>query len=74
MTDYKSIEADNSGVPKNFMIACHFCRWSRRSSGIKTDLVDLHEVNNNCSDCGKFRRFKCPKCGHHATMKRIDRR
>ena len=64
-------EADNSGVSKNFMIRCPRCRWARLSSGVSVDLADLHEVNPNCSNCGKWRKFKCPKCGMPSSMKRI---
>lgn len=66
------IEQDNSGVPKNFIIKCNSCGWSRRSSGVSVDLADLHEIVNNCSDCGKARRFQCPRCGSVSRMKRIQ--
>ncbi len=65
-------EADNSGAPKNFMIRCQSCQWARRSSGIASDLKDIHEIKNNCSDCGKARRFRCPRCGGTSKMKRIQ--
>lgn len=64
-------EADNSGVPKNFFIRCPRCRWARVSSGVAVDLTDLHEVKNNCRNCGRWRHFKCPKCGMNAPMKRL---
>lgn len=64
-------EEDNSGVPKNFMIVCPRCRWARRSSGVASDLADLYEVNAGCKTCGKWRKFKCPKCGMSSPMKRI---
>ena len=64
-------EPSNSGVPKNFMIRCPRCQWARRSSGVSSDLTDIYEVKNNCSDCGKWRHFRCPKCGMNAPMKRI---
>lgn len=64
-------EADNSGVPKNFFIRCPRCRWARVSSGVTVDLVDLHEVKSNCPNCGRWRHFKCPKCGMNAPMRRI---
>ena len=65
-------EEDNSGVAKNFVIRCHRCRWARMSSGISTDLADLNEINQGCTNCGKWRKFKCPKCGLPAMMKRIS--
>lgn len=64
-------EPDNSGAPKNFFIRCPRCRWGRLSSGLKSDLQDLHEVNPNCLNCGKWRKFKCPKCGTNSTMQRV---
>lgn len=64
-------EEDTSGVPKNFFIRCPRCRWARRSSGISSDLADLVEVNPNCVDCGKWRKFKCPKCGMPSQMRRL---
>lgn len=65
-------EANNSGVAKNFVIRCAKCRWARISSGVKADLVGLHEIPNNCPTCGKLRQFKCPKCGYAAKMKRFQ--
>lgn len=64
-------ESDNSGVPKNFVIRCHRCRWCRISSGIAADIEDLQEIDPGCINCGKWRRFKCPKCGMHSPMKRL---
>lgn len=64
-------EAGVSGVPKNFVIRCLKCRWARITSGISTDIADLHEVHIGCAACGKWRKFKCPKCGNYAPMKRI---
>jgi hypothetical protein len=64
-------EADNSGVPKNFFIRCPRCRWARLSSGVAMDLADLYEENPGCKTCGKWRKFKCPKCGMPSPMKRI---
>ena len=64
-------EASTSGVPKNFVIRCPKCRWARLSSGVAADLSDLHEIKSNCKNCGKFRKFQCPKCGTHSTMKRL---
>lgn len=67
-------EPDNSGVEKKFMIRCPRCRWARISSGVKADIQDLDEIKEHCSDCGKFRRFKCKSCGMPSPMKRINRR
>ena len=64
-------EADISGVDKNFMIRCPRCRWARVSSGVAADVADLHEINQGCKNCGKWRKFKCPKCGMPSTMRRI---
>jgi len=68
--EYKP-EASTSGVPKNFVIKCVRCSWSRVTSGIVTDITDLNEINSGCTTCGKWRRFKCPKCGNACPMKRI---
>jgi len=67
-------EADNSGVPKGFMIRCPKCCWGRLSSGVAADLTDLFEIKSSCKNCGKFRRFRCPNCGAPSPMKRINRK
>ena len=64
-------EEDNSGVPKNFIIRCPRCRWARITSGIAQDMEDLNEVDKNCINCGKWRKFKCPKCGMPSQMRRL---
>jgi hypothetical protein len=64
-------EANNSGAPKNFVIRCGKCCWSRVSSGVAADLTDIYEIKPNCKGCGKWRKFRCPNCGTPATMKRI---
>ena len=64
-------EQDNTGAPKNFFIRCPSCRWARTSSGLAADISDLTEVNPGCFNCGKWRKFKCPKCGMPSTMKRL---
>jgi len=64
-------ESDVSGVPKNFVIRCLRCRWARITSGIASDITDLNEVNQGCVNCGKWRKFKCPKCGMPSPMKRL---
>jgi hypothetical protein len=65
------LEPDNSGVPKNFIIRCFGCKWSRLSSGVDVDIADLNEIDAGCTTCGKFRKFKCVKCGMAALMKRV---
>lgn len=64
-------EKSVSGVPKNFMIRCPSCRWARLTSGVSSDIEDLNEINQGCTNCGKFRKFKCPTCGRPSPMKRI---
>jgi hypothetical protein len=64
---------ENNSVPKNFILRCPRCRWSRTSSGLKSDLKDLVEIKNNCINCGKFRNYKCQKCGMACPLKRIKR-
>jgi hypothetical protein len=66
-----AIEPNNSGAPKNFVIRCPKCSWSRISSGLKVDLTDINEIKPNCATCGKHRKFQCMKCGAPAHMKRI---
>ena len=53
------------------MIRCLKCRWGKTSTGTSEDLKDLYEIQHNCSNCGKKRQFRCPKCGKPATMTRI---
>lgn len=65
------LEQNNTGAPKNFFIRCPRCRWARTSSGLSGDIADLHEINAGCVNCGKFRSFKCLKCGMPSKMKRI---
>jgi hypothetical protein len=72
VTDGYEPEANNSGAPKVFMIRCAKCRWGRVSSGVSVDITDLIEVKSNCASCGKWRKFKCPKCGKTCSMKRIQ--
>jgi hypothetical protein len=60
-------------VPKNFMIRCAACRWALVTTGLKADLIDLHEIKNNTTVPGRLRKFMCPKCGKHAVMRRIVR-
>lgn len=67
-------EADNSGVPKNFVIRCPRCRWARLSSGVKADIGDLYENNQSGWKGHVTRNFRCPKCGTPAPMTRIKGR
>ena len=71
MEDQYVPEESVSGVPKNFVIRCPRCRWARMSSGVAADVADLNEVKSNCKNCGKYRKFQCPKCGTHCNMKRL---
>ena len=64
-------EESKSGVPKNFIIRCPRCRWARITSGISEDITDLNEIDANCINCGKWRKFKCPKCGMPSQMRRL---
>ena len=64
-------EPSVSGVPKNFVIRCLRCRWSRITSGVSSDISDLQEINAGCITCTKWRKFKCKSCGSPSTMKRI---
>jgi tRNA(Ile2) C34 agmatinyltransferase TiaS len=54
-----------------FIIRCDFCKWQELNSGLPKDLAHLFELKNTCDKCGKPRRFRCPKCGRMAKMKRI---
>lgn len=56
---------------QNFIIVCSNCRWKKVTTGISDDLKDLKEIPNNCSNCGKPRRFRCPRCGNAAKMIRV---
>ena len=67
--DYTNNMSQNSQKP--FVIRCLHCRWGKSSNGTKGDLGDLVEIKNNCSKCGKSRKFRCPKCGRPATMRRL---
>lgn len=56
-----------------FFIKCSNCNWSVKTLGNKKSLqeLDLREIANNCSKCGKARKFICKKCGQIAKMLRI---
>jgi len=54
----------------NFTIKCQYCKWREITTGYSKDLTHLKEIVNPCSNCGKPRKFVCPKCKRGATMKR----
>ena len=56
---------------KPFIIRCPKCRWAETTTGVSIDLKHLNEITSNCTNCGKDRQFKCPKCGATAKMIRI---
>lgn len=64
-------EPEDSSAPKNFALRCPSCRWARITSGLATDLQDLLVIKPTCQNCGKFRKYKCPKCGTACPLKRI---
>lgn len=57
-----------------FLIQCAKCRWFVKTKGSKKDLeeIKLNEIKNSCSNCGKIRKFRCPKCSEVAKMFRIS--
>ncbi len=57
-------------LPKKFILRCVKCRWARTSTGISSDLADLKETTS-CTNCGKPRQFRCPRCGQTAKLTRI---
>ncbi len=64
-------EPEESSAPQNYILRCSRCRWARASSGLEADLKDLLSVKSNCSTCGKYRTYKCPKCGMNCPLKRV---
>lgn len=56
-----------------FIIKCPSCNWSIKTLGNKKELVDLDlkEIANSCSNCGKIRKFICQNCSQTAKMFRI---
>lgn len=56
-----------------FLIKCRNCNWNLKTNGSKKEISDLElfEIKNSCSTCGKPRKFKCKKCGQHAKMYRL---
>lgn len=61
-------------MDKPFIIHCLKCGWKETSTGISSDLAHLYEIKNHCSNCGKTRRFRCPKCANPAKMLRKNGR
>lgn len=51
-----------------FFIKCDFCKWFQETTGFSKDLSHLIEIKNNCPNCGKPRKFRCPKCKRIAKM------
>lgn len=68
VSDEAPVNVDNT--PKNFVLRCVKCRWARMSTGLTEDLNDLRETTG-CSNCGKPRQFRCPKCGQTAKLMRV---
>lgn len=58
-------------TPKNFIIKCSKCLWKEITTGLASDLSHLFENKTSCSNCGKPRTFKCPKCGTSSKMLRL---
>jgi transcription elongation factor Elf1 len=57
-------------MDKNFVVKCNRCSWSKVSTGTSDDLKDLFEIKT-CTNCGRPRQFRCPKCGMIAKLTRI---
>jgi hypothetical protein len=64
-------QPEKSSAPKNFVLRCIKCNWSRISSGLTSDLADLSHIKSSCNGCGKYRMYLCPKCGTKCPLKRI---
>jgi hypothetical protein len=62
---------EESSAPRNFVLRCPKCRWARITSGLKVDLEDLTYIEPTCVGCGKFRQYRCPKCGAACPLKRM---
>ncbi len=58
-------------MEKNYIIRCPRCRWAEMTTGISADLKHLHEIANNCKNCGKPRSFRCMRCGGNAKMFKV---
>ena len=52
-----------------YIVKCQNCNWK---SSFKDDqkFEELTLVKNICAKCSG-KKFKCPKCGHHARMHKI---
>jgi transcription elongation factor Elf1 len=57
-------------LDKLFQLRCQRCRYSEMSSGLSPDLKHLFEIKK-CATCGGPRKFRCPRCGSIAVMKRV---
>lgn len=57
-------------LPKPFLFKCIRCAHAETSTGLSQDLKHLFEIKK-CATCGGPRKFRCPKCGSIATLKRI---
>lgn len=64
-------ENDEFSIPKNFMLRCIKCGWGRTTTGLPSDLSDLVYVKSSCKGCGKFKRYRCPKCNTACPMKKV---
>lgn len=42
------------------------------TTGLTVDLVGFNEIKT-CTNCGKLREFRCPKCGLNAKMMRVKK-
>jgi hypothetical protein len=64
------VEETSNLLPRKFILRCMKCRWGRTSTGLSSDLSDLKETTS-CTNCGKTRQFRCPRCGQTAKLTRI---
>lgn len=56
-----------------FKLKCNNCNWHVELLGDKKSIQDLQlkEIKNSCSKCGKPRKFLCKKCSTIVKMHRI---
>lgn len=54
---------------KPFLLKCS-CGWKEQSTGLSNDLSKFTEIKQ-CENCGKKRKFICPKCKAVAIMYRV---